>query len=194
MAKLNINVSGEIWKPVIGYEGFYEVSSLGRVRSVDRVHVAKSRLGNEYTRTRKGSIKEPDTSSERRRVSLYRNGKGRKYQIAHLVLFAFDALPKLPIALSSDNCQANHINGDPTDDRLSNLEWLTVKEHRRHTHKNKLNARGEQINTSKLTRKDVLEIRRLNKEGVPNTEIALRYRVAKSNITAIVNRKTWRHL
>lgn len=105
----------EIWAPVVGYEGLYEVSSLGRVRSLDRVektHTAKS------SHVRKGRMK---VLRENRygyiRVSLYRHGQSKTFSVHRLVAMAFlgDPPPEKPLVL--------HGNGDRSDNIVSNLRW-----------------------------------------------------------------------
>lgn len=114
----------ETWKPVVGYEGFYEVSDLGRVRSVSRI--ARIKRGNgEYDYRVKGKIVEPQ---ERRHgylaVCLYgkesKNGRFTQKSVHRLVAEAF--LPN-PNGYS----EVNHKDENKQNNALSNLEWCDRK-------------------------------------------------------------------
>jgi NUMOD4 motif-containing protein/HNH endonuclease len=105
----------ERWLPVVGWIGHYEVSDLGRVRSLDRVLI--DRLG----RVRKYSgrvLRQTANRSDYRRVSLKAHGVRRESLVHHLVLNAFVG----PMPPGQMGC---HGNGTPSDNRLSNLRWGT---------------------------------------------------------------------
>lgn len=99
----------EKWKPVVGFEGKYEVSDLGNVRSIN------------YLRTGKTKILSPGINRGYLHVVLWKDGKGKHYYVHNLVVTVF----KGPIP---PGMQVNHINEDKTDNRLSNLEVVTHKE------------------------------------------------------------------
>ena len=107
----------EIWKDIKGYEGLYQVSNLGRVRSLDRY------VGNYLF---KGKImKENLNSRGYLRLHLSMNNKQKEHKIHKLVAEAFiDNPDKLT--------EVNHINGIKTDNKVSNLEWCTHKENMLH--------------------------------------------------------------
>lgn len=108
-----INQSTELWEPVAGYEGFYEVSDQGNVRGVDRIDSAGRRW--------KGRTLKPKTHRNGYLcVHLWREGSGRMHYVHRLVLTAFRG--------SSDDMQACHNDGDCTNNRLSNLRWDTASE------------------------------------------------------------------
>lgn len=75
---------GEVWKPVVGFEGLYEVSNKGRVRSVDHVE----RQGNSF-RQRDGRIRKLHLDKTRWRVQLSKNGKRRVHTVRSLMRAAF---------------------------------------------------------------------------------------------------------
>ena len=108
----------EAWKAIPGYEGLYEVSDLGRVRSLDRM--IKLHHGGEYRR--KGRIRKLVANNDGYlNVALSKEGEQRLYKVHRLVLEAFVGQPK-------EEQEACHNNGDRSDNRLSNLRWGTKKE------------------------------------------------------------------
>ena len=108
----------EVWKPVKGYEGSYEVSDLGNVRSLDR-EVEKSN-GQVYRCRGKELAKIPEVGGYLR-VGLYIKGKISKLLIHRLVLEAF-------VGECPEGMETRHLDGDPTNNRLSNLVWGTSQE------------------------------------------------------------------
>jgi hypothetical protein len=105
----------ETWRPVPGYEGLYEVSDLGRVRSLDRV---VTRSGGGTVTCRGVTLALSTRRDGRRKVQLHRDGAGTTRLVAHLVLEAFTG-PR-PAGL-----EACHNDDDPANDRASNLRWDT---------------------------------------------------------------------
>ena len=106
----------EIWKDVPGYEGQYQVSDQGRVRSLDRTISQMSRCGTLYLKDIKGVVLRPGRMpAGHMSVSLGRNNS----QCVHkLVLLAF-------VGPAPDGHECLHGNGDPSDNRLENLRWGT---------------------------------------------------------------------
>ena len=109
-----IELPGERWLPVAGYEGIYEVSDLGRVRSLDRYVV--NNLGRRYRVG--GRLMKPNVSNQYSYLSIGLNRDGREVRknIHRLVMEAF-APRDLPVV--------RHLNGDKNDNRLINLAWGT---------------------------------------------------------------------
>lgn len=112
------------WKPIVGYEGLYEVSDSGDVRSVDRVE--KSDVWN--LRTRKGRLLRKQTKrSGYDSVNLYKGGHMKTYLVHRLVASAFVPNPNPGLT------EVNHKNGNRTDNAASNLEWITHSENVAHS-------------------------------------------------------------
>ena len=110
----------EQWLPIPGYEGLYEVSDLGRVRSLDRIDVAGKHLRGKAMRlVSHGRVSGNGRSY--RVLTLCRDGKVRKFGVHRLVLRAFLGEP-------SEGQLTRHLNGIHDDNRLSNLRWGTGTE------------------------------------------------------------------
>lgn len=103
----------EIWKPVVGYEGLYEVSSCGRVRSLDRS--VPGRAGHAPMRL-KGRVLKARENRGYPALTLHRGGKSQAKSVHALVLEAF-------VGPRPDNCYGCHNDGDSTNNRLENLRW-----------------------------------------------------------------------
>lgn len=104
----------EEWRPVVGFEGWYEVSDKGRIRSLDRAWVQLSRHGTPYLHCKRGKILKPGRMpSGHLSVAVTR---GNSLCVHDLVLTAFrGARP--------DGFMARHLNGNPADNRIANLVW-----------------------------------------------------------------------
>lgn len=113
--KVPAEAKKEIWKDIPGYEGFYQASTLGRIRSVDRRVYSKS-----GSRLAPGTIRSPRIGSRGyMNIYLSRDGKKRIFTIHRIIATTFIENPNnLPII--------NHKNGNPSDNRVSNLEWCDL--------------------------------------------------------------------
>lgn len=139
----------EIWKPVKDYEGLYEVSNLGRVRTLDKE--VNDRWG---TRILKGKILnyQPNPLGYIS-ITLNKNKKGKLGLVHRLVAESFIPNP-------DNKEQVNHINGIKHDNRLVNLEWCTRIENMQHALKNGLLNihKGAKHHSSKRVAKFDLEM------------------------------------
>lgn len=124
--------AAEVWHPVPGFEESYEVSDLGRVRSLDRdVPVrASATSANGYVRRRRGVILRPDPNrdSDHLTVRLYRDGTVERWGVHRLVLTAF--VGECPPGL-----QGCHLDDDPLNNRLGNLRWDTPAKNQAQSHR-----------------------------------------------------------
>ena len=123
----------EQWRPVVGYEGYYEVSDHGRVRSIDRVIMSRSPVGGLCEHRRKGHIKNQASDKDGYKlVTFCRDGKEKMRKVHILVAEAFlGARPEWSTMI-------NHKNKKPADNKVENLEWSDNGHNQRHA-----NARHE---------------------------------------------------
>lgn len=168
----------EKWLPVKGWEGLYEVSNFGRVRSLPRQTARGMRGGNLLVQyIRKDGYPE---------VYLYERGRKRRRtaRVHHLVLEAF-------VGPCPKGEEARHGPGGKLDARLANLCWGTraknvgpdrVRDHQ--------SNRGEHHGLTPLTWADVCEIRKLL-GTIPQNQIAVQFGVSKQTITNIKTGATW---
>ena len=177
------------WRKISGFA--YEVSADGQIRRIN------SRLKTK-TYLRQGTTK----SSGYKIAGLSKEAKVYWFTVHRLVAKAFVANPE-------NKPEVNHLNGDKSDNRSVNLEWVTPKENHRHASENGLKAsgdrngsrthperrrRGETVPSAKLSSNNVVAIRRMNSDGFSVLSIATRFNVNKTTVQSILNRKTWKHI
>jgi DNA-binding CsgD family transcriptional regulator len=90
--------------------------------------------------------------------------------------------------------QVNHIDGDKLNNDIQNLEIVTPEQNREHAKRTGLIVRGEDNPSSRLTEKDVQEIRQLRADGVRVRDIANRFDISERTVYMACRRKTWRHV
>lgn len=162
----------EIFKPIPEYEGFYEISNLGRIKSIPR-----GRKGKE-------KILKP-TKSIYYMVDLSKQGVIKRYLVHRLVALTFlDNADKKP--------QVNHIDGNKLNNALSNLEWVTRSENQIHSIKYGLrSAKGVKNSQCKLRENEVIDIFNLNE---PYKIIAKKYNISIVTVSDIKRGRSWTHL
>lgn len=168
----------ETWRKLPGFDYDYEVSDMGRVRS----WVNKKGIREEVPHFLSECITEQGYVVYQLRV----DGANKRRRAHRLVLLAF----------CGESClQVNHRNGDKTDNRLSNLEYVSAKENVRHSIeilKRIGGASGENHHKSRLTDVQVREVRSLASTGMTQRAIARRFRVSQSNVSDILHNRTRR--
>lgn len=158
----------EIWKPVVGHEGWYEVSNLGRVRRCTILKPQVIRGGYLY-------------------VNLKKRCKSTKGIIHSMVLKAF-------VGPRGDDKVCRHKDGVRTNNSLINLEWGTQKENISDKKKHGTHFMGATHHNSVLTESEVISIRALARSNFPHVALARRFRVTPAHIGHIVNRRAWNHI
>lgn len=179
-------MSEEIWRDIPGYEGYYQVSNIGRVRSLDRIKCDGIRM--------RGRIKKTHYDAcGYEMIQLRKDGAFKHLSVHRLVAQAFIPNPdNLP--------QVNHIDEIRNHNTVENLEWCTVEYNQNYGHrKEKASKSATGVNNArtKLTERDVREIRSIYIPGDKNyckRILAEKYGVSYHTITAIVTKREWKHL
>lgn len=180
----------ELWENIPFYEGIYQISNYGNVRSLDR-EVKRAFHKNGVMRTLKvkgQKIKGTPNNQGYLRVSLVNLGKNKKKFFIHrLVGNAFLSKKR------EDQKWINHKDGIKSNNHHSNLEWVNCQENSIHSINNKLQIplKGESNPFSKLTQIEVDEIRLRHSKGESIPSMHNDYSVSKTMLYNIVNRKFW---
>ena len=119
----------EEWKDVVGYEGIYEVSNHGQVRTHKNKTTYTNRHGIRHWKQR--VLKEKSKANRDVRINLWKNGKSKDFLVHRLVAEAFIPNPK-------NKPTVNHIDGNPRNNRVDNLAWATFYENNNHAFDNNL--------------------------------------------------------
>ncbi len=163
----------ETWKPIIGYEGLYEVSNHGKVRRLHKQGTYKILI--------------PSFKGKYLKVALSKNNLEKHISVARLVAKSF-----IPNDNPLERLYVKYKDGNKFNNHASNLEWYSVTEG---ILKVRYKGIGEKHPSAKLKEFQVVEIREWHKSGnVLIISLAEIYGVSKSCISDIVNRKKWRHL
>jgi hypothetical protein len=193
MKNIHILPTSEVWKDIKNYEGLYQVSNFGNVKSLDRIVNKPS--GVSYIR--KGKIcKQSKSNLGYMTIGFTVNNQKINKYVHRLVAEAF-------ITNTSNYPQVNHIDCDKTNNRINNLEWCTNSQNHTHASKNGLNKlhlyrvaySGEQNTNSLLKKEQVLEIRQ---KYIPYKysakKLSKEYNVSESCITHILNNTSWKEI
>ena len=180
----------EIWKPIKGFELTYEVSNFGNVRSIDWMQI-HSHTGRKFLKKGKPiSIRVGTTWNGYSSVGITKNGKQVSKLLHRVIAESFISNPE------NKPC-VNHKNGIKTDNRLSNLEWVTKSENSKHSFKIGLQSnKGESHPQSKLKNEDVSKIRNLYKDGFTSYQI-WKYKypcLSYTTVKDVIAKRVWSHL
>lgn len=163
----------ETWKPIKKFEQTHWVSNIGRVKSRNKLLTTRVNPRRRIT------------------VNLW-DGRRNHFRYVHrLVALAF--IGDCPIGH-----EVNHKDGNPMNNCVDNLEWVTRHENMKHAYATGLRTNeGEAHPRAKLTEEEVLQIRRLrqnNRKKWKLTVLAEKFEVSREVISAITNGHTWKHL
>lgn len=184
----------EEWRDVPGYEGKYQVSNFGNVKTLTRTvtehrrsYTRQGKILNKYYSGRK------DRTAKYYKVKLYNGDRTFKSVPVHRLV------AEIFIGNPNNYAEINHIDGNPKNNHVSNLEFCTKEQNVKHAYdtglKRKENYVGEACTFSKLTKEQVLSIRKEYAEGnVFQTTLGIKYNTTTTNINSIVNRNTWKHI
>jgi len=169
-----VNGNNEVWESVVGYDGRYMVSNIGRVYSIKTNKYLKQNIRSGYPS-----------------VKLQFNCSKKTYSTHRLVAAAF-------IKNESGKREVNHRDGDKENNHVLNLEWATPSENMSHAVKNGLvslpSQMGESHSQSKLTNENVILIRLLGRMGKPINHLSAVFGVSSPAVSMAANYKRWNHL
>lgn len=186
----------EEWRPVLveGFEDAYEVSNLGRVRSLTRTVYTRGGRHYDYP----GKILSSQVNAQGYcRARLCRNGGAVDTKVHHLVATAFIGCAPGPVGNRRGEYVINHKDGNKLNNAVSNLEWVTNRENSIHAIENGLkpSIKGERHHKSKLTEDDVRAIRTSYVPGrVRQADLATQYGVTQVQISSILRGESWAHV
>lgn len=166
----------ERWLPVVGYEGRYEVSDVGRVRSVTRVLRNGHRWAGRVLRIHKNPYGYPS-------IGLMMDGRQKTKNIHRMVLDAFVG--------PNPDMYCRHLDGNPENNKLENLKWGTQSQNSMDRVRHGTSNRGVNHGNSKLCDVDVWLIREC--EGSQRRKAGF-FGVSETTISEIISRKTWVHV
>lgn len=170
--------TSECWKSIAGYEGYYEVSDLGQVRSLPRKGSPRFFL------LRQGN------KCGYRSVGFQIARVDSTFSVHQLVARAFIPNPR-------DLFEVNHLNGNKADNRACNLDWCTRSENVQHAFDNgfKFGLKGESHPRALLTDEAVRQIRAKFRPRVyTRSMLAREYGVKPRTIKAVISRQLWGHV
>lgn len=156
----------EKWVSIKGYEGLYEISDLGGVKSIYRTGIGRHRCKRIF---RGKVLLQPISRDLYHTVALCKDGKVKRFYTHRLIALNF-------LNNESNKPQINHINGIKTDNRPENLEWCTGKENAIHANKTGLSKVGTRHYLAKLNEEQVRSIRmdkRSQKDIAENYNISI---------------------
>lgn len=176
----------EEWRAVVGWEGYYEVSNMGNVRSMPR----------KYGKCTVPTIRKPRLA----RHGYYHLGLKRLGTVSHRTVHSMVA--EAFIGPVPDGSCTNHIDGNKSNNRLANLEICTNSENRLHCCRVLGKGRGETHGLAVLTEDDVIRIRSSYAASIASrrkmkliiAEICEEYGIGPSGAAAVVYGRTWKHV
>jgi len=176
---------GKEWRDILGYEGYYQVSSEGDVRALERVvchNLSKKGVITLPARDRKVGANSQGYPA----VQLSKENVKKVRLVHQLVCEAFSPNP-------NNYPQINHINGIKTDNRVENLEWCTPLHNMKHAHAMGLckSQEGEANIMAKIKKEDVYDIRELREVGLGTYAIARELGLTRNQVAGVYYNYRW---
>lgn len=182
----------EIWKDVVVGDRPYQVSSLGRIRSLDCVIMRKD---GKPMRKRGAVLNLAPNSRGYCRVSIHNGARQVSFGVHSLVASAFLPPPPGPLGTHRGGYVVNHKDGNKTNNAVENLEYVTTEENYRHAVENRLIIhKGAYNGNAKLRDEAILEIRQLYRLGARQVDLAKQFGVTQTTISKIVLGHNWTHI
>ena len=160
-------IQDEVWKDIEGYEGLYQVSTCGNIKSLPKIrrngtgtYVQKERL-----------LKPSNTSTGYKKVELCKDGKRKGFKVHRLVAIAFIPNP-------DNKPEVNHIDGNKINNNIDNLEWVTSSENTIHAYETGLSSNKKELDEAKVVE--------LYNNGTSKEEIAKMFDVSNIVIARIL--------
>jgi len=180
----------EIWKDVPGFEGLYQASSFGQVKSIDRIEFRKNNSEIATAHSIKAVVlKQKITNTGYATIVLSRSGKPKYISVHRVIALTFVSNPE-------NKPQVNHIDGNKLNNCIGNLEWCTPKENINHSWRIGLSksAHGEKNHRAKITDVQATEIRQKYFAGVKPCIILAEYNISRSRLHELKTRKVFKHV
>lgn len=185
-----MSIITEEWRDIKGYEGYYQVSSLGRVRSCDRYVLGR------YNNTlfKKGTSLKPWINEKGYYcLTLAKDSRKKHFKLHRLVALAF-------VDGYFEGSQVNHIDGIKRNNNSTNLEFCDGRHNMLHSYKIGLRKdqtgvlAGSKHPKAKLKDSDILTIRERAYSGEKRSKLAKEYAVCIGVIDSVVTRRSWKHI
>lgn len=175
----------EIWKPIPNYGGYYEASSLGNIRSVERiVNGFSAKAGRPATLKRKSKVlKQHKVGRGYLSVCIAVDGNIGTVRVHKLVMLAF-------VGPCPTGMQICHNNGNPSDNRIQNLRYDTPKNNQMDRDAHGTALRGEMVKTAKFTAEEVKAM----KSGIDFRKANEIFGVSKTQYFRIIKGDSWAHV
>lgn len=170
-------MTNEIWKDVPGYEGLYQISHSGQIKRLGGVVNRKN--GTNITVHEKYLIPQAHSKYGHLRIALWKDGCAKFFGIHNLVMLTF-------VGECPKGMEIRHLNGNPYDNNISNLQYGTRSENMIDT------SKFGRCHNQKLSAADVLDIRKRHSNGDSMSHIAKDYGVNSGSIHSIITNKSYK--
>jgi len=175
-----MKIETEKWLEIPGYRGYW-ASNLGKIKSLNKNTLVNKNIKERILK----AFKHPFGYDY---VSLYKNGKARKFSVHKLVLLAF-------IGETPKNKEVAHLDGNPNNNKLSNLAYVTSKENHLHMIAHGNSSAGTRNRHCKLTEDQVRKIKLIDYKNINLIESAcVEFNISKDHLRAIIRGVFWKHL